>query len=101
MCVHVVALSCDYFCYGNVTILSLCMVILHVAVNNIKLLVLPWRCNIGFFFFAQLLSYKTFQALENSINIPALKCPKCLYEFNQIFTFLTDFNNSPRYQILR
>jgi hypothetical protein len=80
----------NHCCNGKETMLSVCIVQLHVTGKNVTILssvrkMCLWRIYV----------------VDNNENCLGLrvKCPIFLHDFNQILSFSTDFYRRPKYQI--
>ena len=71
---------------------SVCIVDVHVTVNNIKILSVAQQCFLCRIYAAG--NNETYLGLN-------VKCPIFLSDFNQIGSFTTDFHKCPQYQISR
>jgi hypothetical protein len=73
---------------------SLCIVELRVTVNNVKILSVPQKKNCSYGEFMTPATTKTYLGLH-------VKCPIILSDFNQIWSSLTCFHRSIRYEMSR
>jgi predicted metal-binding protein len=88
---NAVACSCNHCCYENATTHFLCIVDLHVAVNNMKLLTFAMETQ-EWAPFALLLIYKIFPTGVNNTYKVRSSCEMFLPDCNHIWRFLTNFH---------
>jgi len=83
----------NYFCYGNPTLPSLCIVFnLYVAVSDVKPLSVPQEFSSRFpLYYCWATEYFVLQSTIWKYLGLHVKCPILLSDFNQISRFYTDF----------
>jgi hypothetical protein len=86
---NIVTRSRNHSCDGNETMLSVCTVELHVTVSNTKIFGVAQNCGIAIHVAG---NNKMYLGLH-------VKCPILLSNFNQIWSFSTQYFKSSKYQI--